>query len=319
MTLPMITIGIATYDAEKTLKKAVHSALNQRWRPLEIIVVDDCSKDRTQKILIDLAYKHKEIKYFINDKNFGIAFVRNKIINNSRGEFLAFFDDDDESLQNRLIMQYQRIVNYEKNFSPNSPVICHTSRKVFYPNGVIQIHPTIGTNINNYSPSGSAVAERILLGKPLKDGYGSCPTCSQMARLSTYKEAGGFDNSFRRSEDTELCIKLALLGAHFVGIEAPLVNQIMTNSPDKSIDIEFKYTSLLIKKYENFIKKKGDFKFCLKWLKIKYQFSQGNFFKMTINFFYLFIQNPFETFRRLINSFPRLNLNINFSNFHKGR
>ena len=319
MTLPIITIGIATYNAEKTIKKAVHSALNQIWRPIEIIIVDDCSQDKTKEILTDLAYKNKEIKIFFNNKNLGIAFVRNKIISNSRGEFLAFFDDDDESLQNRLIMQYQRIVNYEKKFSPNSPVICHSNRKVFYPNGVIQIHPTIGINENNYSPSGIAVAERILLGKPLKDGYGSCPTCSQMARLSSYRKAGGFDNSFRRSEDTEMCIKWALLGAHFVGIKAPLVNQFMTNSPDKSIDIEFKYSNLLIKKYENFINKKGDFKFCLQWLKIKYQFSKGKFTKMTINLIYLFIQNPFETLRRLIISFPRLKLNINFSTFHKGK
>ena len=212
-------------------------------------------------------------------------------------------------------MQYQRIVNYEKKFSPNS-VICHSNRKVFYPNGVIQIHPTIGINENNYSPSGIAVAEE--LGKPLKDGYGSCQL---VVKWHVYPHIEKQVVLIIHLGDLRIlrCVLNGTIRCSFCWNQGALVNQFMTNSPDKSIDIEFKYSNLLIKKYENFIKKQGDFKFCLKWLKIKYQFSQGKFTKMTINLIYLFTQNPFETLRRLIISFPRLKLNINFSTFHKGK
>ena len=53
----------------------------------------------------------------------------------------------------------------------------------------------------------------------MKDGYGACPTCCQMARTSTYQTVNGFDSKFRRSEDTEFCIRLAMNGGHFVGIK----------------------------------------------------------------------------------------------------
>ena len=92
-------------------------------------------------------------------------------------------------------------------------------------------------------PFGLSVAKRILLGKHLKDGYGACPTCSQMARLSTYKIVSGFDSKFRRGEDTDLIIRLAINGTHFIGIQEALVEQTMTISPDKSVDIDFKYIS----------------------------------------------------------------------------
>ena len=48
-----------------------------------------------------------------------------------------------------------------------------------------------------------------------------------------HKILGGFDTKFRRSEDTDFCIKHSLLGSHFVGIRTPLVKQIMTLSEDK--------------------------------------------------------------------------------------
>ena len=47
MNLPLITIGIATYNAQNTLEKAIQSALAQSWKKKEIIVVDDCSSDIT--------------------------------------------------------------------------------------------------------------------------------------------------------------------------------------------------------------------------------------------------------------------------------
>ena len=174
---------------------------------------------------------------------------------------MAFFDDDDESVRNRLELQYKRIIDYENNFSESSLIICHSSRKVNYPNGSIRNELTLGTRVNNQCPTGIKVAKRILLGEPLKDGYGACPTCSQMARLSTYQSIGGFDPNFRRSEDTDLNIRLALNGAHFVGIRQPLVLQNMTKTSDKNLDMEFKYAAQLLMKHRNFINKYSSYNF----------------------------------------------------------
>ena len=317
MSSSLITIGIATFNASNTIENTIRSALSQTWRPIEIVIVDDCSKDDTFEKLIKISSIHKEIRLFKNKKNYGIGFVRSLIIKKTRGEFLAFFDDDDESLKDRLELQYLRIVDYERSFKESSLIICHSSRKVIYPNGKINIEKTLGSNINCQSPFGLSVARRILLGKNLKDGYGACPTCSQMARISTYKAVGGFDNKFRRSEDTDLCIRLAIKGAHFVGINQPLVLQRMTKTFEKNLDIEFKYANLLLVKHRQFIKENGNYEFCLNWLKLKYKFYKREFQKVIINFLKLFIKYPKETLIRLFQSIRTIKINIDYSLFHK--
>tara|TARA_B100000242_G_C43052122_1_gene491657 strand:- start:2798 stop:3751 length:954 start_codon:yes stop_codon:yes gene_type:complete len=317
MNSSLITIGIATFNASGTIESSIKAALSQTWRPIEIVIVDDCSKDDTFEKLIKMSKMHKEIRIFKNKKNYGIGFVRNLIIKETRGEFLAFFDDDDESIKERLEMQHERIIEYEKHICKPSLIICHSSRKVIYPSGKMRIEKTLGSNINFPNPSGSSVAKRILLGKPLKDGYGACPTCCQMARISTYQTVNGFDSKFRRSEDTEFCIRLALNGAHFVGIKKPLVLQRMTKTFDKNLDIEFKYANMILKKHKIFINKNGNYEFCLEWQKTKYIFYKREFYKFLKLFFILIIKYPKETLIRFFQSLRTININLDYSLFHK--
>ena len=138
-----------------------------------------------------------------------------------------------------------------------------------------------------------------------------------MARISTYKAVGGFDNKFRRSEDTDLCIRLAIKGAHFVGINQPLVLQRMTKTFEKNLDIEFKYANLLLVKHREFIKENGNYEFCLNWLKLKYKFYKREFQKVIINFLKLMIKYPKETLIRLFQSIRTIKINIDYLLFHK--
>ena len=317
MYSPLITIGIATYNSVDSVHRCIKSALDQTLHPIEIVVVDDFSLDGTYEELTKLALNHKEIRIFRNDRNYGVGHVRNKIIKEAKGVFLAFFDDDDESLINRLELQYKRIIDYEKKCSQLSLIICHSSRRVNYPNGSSRNELTLGTRVNTKCPNGIMVAKKILLGEFLKDGYGACPTCSQMARLSTYQSIGGFDPNFRRSEDTDLNIRLALKGAHFVGIKEPLVSQNMTKTSDKNLDIEFRYTNQLLKKHKNFIDEYSSYSFCLSWLKIKYLFHKRNFFAFILSSIRLIIQYPRKSLNRFFLSLRSIKLNIDFALFHR--
>tara|TARA_Y100000589_G_scaffold331238_1_gene383951 strand:+ start:7758 stop:8729 length:972 start_codon:yes stop_codon:yes gene_type:complete len=319
MSSPLITIGIATFNASSTIRNAIISALRQTWTNKEIIIIDDCSEDDTFKIINSFKKKYKEIKVFRNIKNQGIGAVRNLIIEKSRGEFLAFFDDDDESVIDRLKIQYERIIKYKKTFNPSSPIICHSNREIKYSNGEKRLYKTMGLNTNRKCPNGENVAKRILLGKPLKDGYGSCPTCCQMAKLSTFKKVQGFDKSFRRAEDTDLCIRLALIGTHFVGVDKALVKQNMTLTTDKSLDIDFKYSKLLIKKYKKFINANGSYLFCMEWLKIKHNFYKRSYFQMLTRLIRLFFLNPFDSIERFAQSLSNLKLNTDYLLFHEKR
>jgi len=312
----LITIGLTTYNAANSVGKAIQSALSQTLGPIEIVVVDDASTDETPKILEQLAEKYKEIRFFTNKENSGVAISRNRILKEAQGEFVVFFDDDDESLPQRIAEQYQRIVSYEKKFANGAPVICHTARRVIYPNNKELIEPTMGVIKDKQAPFGPAVAERILLGTPLEDGYGSCATCSQMARLSTYRLLDGFDPSLRRGEDTDFNIRLALAGGHFVGIEKPLVVQAMTKTSDKSLRDEYYYWRLILEKHRSIMESKGQFEFSIAWLDMKQSWLERKRLTFVLNLLKLFMKNPLLTLRRLYLALPNIGLNNQFSRFH---
>ena len=199
MTNPLITIGITTYNAEDTIEQCIISAKSQLWKPIDIVIVDDCSDDQTLEVLDRVTKFSSNIRIFRNSKNSGVAISRNRILAEAKGEFIVFFDDDDVSHPERIFEQHKRITDYEKQFNEGAPVICHTARKVIYPHGEIRVEqPWARRKTRTFGPAVAGVFTWSLW-----DGYGSCPTCSQMARLSTYKRLGGFDPSFRRAEDTD--------------------------------------------------------------------------------------------------------------------
>lgn len=86
-----ISVIIPVYNAEKYLGEAVESVLNQTVMPLEIILVDDGSTDQST----DIAKNYFPDVYLITQENKGGAGARNTGIRHSKGDLLAFLDDDD--------------------------------------------------------------------------------------------------------------------------------------------------------------------------------------------------------------------------------
>ena len=316
MKFPLISIGITTYNAICTVQQAIESALAQTWQNLEIIIVDDCSTDGTYEYL-KKEYSHlKYVHIFRNVSNSGVAYSRNFIINKANGEFLAFFDDDDRSVPDRLAKQYSRISDFEKLFATPPLTVTHSSRRIIHPSGASILEKTMGTDIAKVPPQGIPVAKRILLGHFLRNGYGSCATCSQMARVSTYRKLDGFDLTFLRSEDTDLCVRLALKGAHFLGISQPLVEQTLTSSSEKNIDTEYYYFRKLLIKHQEFIRKHGDLEFCLSWLKLKYSILKRDLLLSFTEALQLFLFFPCLSAQRLISALRSTKSNLMYASFY---
>ena len=92
-----ISVIIPTYNSEKFIERAVESVLNQTFQDFEIIIVDDFSKDNTVKIIQELQKKDSRIKLLVLEKNSGgPALPKNKGFEISKGEFIAYLDDDDK-------------------------------------------------------------------------------------------------------------------------------------------------------------------------------------------------------------------------------
>lgn len=89
-----ISVIVPVYNSEKTLKKCLNSILNQTLKELEIILINDGSKDQSHKICKKYAEKDKRIVY-INKKNEGCSIARNTAINIIKGKYITFVDSDD--------------------------------------------------------------------------------------------------------------------------------------------------------------------------------------------------------------------------------
>ncbi len=278
--------------------------------------MDDASTDGTSDILKNILNQHNSIRLISNDVNQGVAASRNTLINEAKGEFIAFYDDDDVSDPERIEKQYERIINYKKKYKINEPAICHTARLQQYENKPLLYVPTMGTIDKSIAPHGPDVAKRILYGKPLKNAYGACATCSQMGKTSDYRALGGFDESLRRSEDTDYNIRFALSGGHFVGISEPLVTQKMTYTDDKKLDIERQLMLQLLAKYQSFIDQYDSYDFCRKWLETKYHYLSHENMLFLKSLVRLSVTHPWQTSKRLLWSLPSLVQNRYFRSFH---
>ena len=90
----LISVIVPIYNSEKYLDNTIKSIINQTYKNLEIILVDDGSTDKSYEICKKYQKKDNRIKLF-HQKNKGVSFARNIGIENSNGEFLTFLDSDD--------------------------------------------------------------------------------------------------------------------------------------------------------------------------------------------------------------------------------
>lgn len=111
---PLISIITPAYNAEKFIHETIESVLAQTYTNWEMIIVDDCSKDRTAEIVKDYENRDDRIKLFQLETNSGSAVARNTAMEHASGTYIAFLDSDDlwypEKLEKQLrFMQEKNI------------------------------------------------------------------------------------------------------------------------------------------------------------------------------------------------------------------
>lgn len=103
-----ISIIVPVYNTEKYLKKCIESLLNQTKKEIEIIMINDGSKDNSEKII--KSYDDERIKYYKN-KNQGIGKTRNYGISKASGKYLMFIDSDDYIRENCCEKMYNNAID----------------------------------------------------------------------------------------------------------------------------------------------------------------------------------------------------------------
>ncbi len=173
-TPPLVSIIIPAYNAAATLGETLASARAQTWPSLEIIVVDDGSRDQTAEIAAKHAARDPRVT-LIRKKNGGVSAARNDAIARSRGAFIAPLDSDDIWHPEKLVRQMRRMAA----LGPQCGFVYCLSRNIDGESRVISRKGVPGFE--------GAAFLRFLLVNPV--GNGSAP----VFRREAVESVGGYD------------------------------------------------------------------------------------------------------------------------------
>ncbi len=91
----LVSVITPVYNAEEVIGKTLESIFAQTYKNIEIVLVDDCSKDNSQQVIREYQKNHPEICYFRQPTNQGAGAARNKALELAKGQYVAFLDADD--------------------------------------------------------------------------------------------------------------------------------------------------------------------------------------------------------------------------------
>lgn len=113
----LVSVIITTYLRTDTLKRAIQSVLTQTYHNIEVIVVDDNEKEEIRQEVMKIVslISDSRVKLVLNATNMGGALARNEGIKASKGRYIAFLDDDDEYLPQKIEKQLNRFEMCENN------------------------------------------------------------------------------------------------------------------------------------------------------------------------------------------------------------
>lgn len=105
----LVSIIMAAYNAEKTIELAIESVLNQTYSNFELLVINDCSKDGTAKLVEAFSAKDNRVRLISNEKNSGVSYTRKHGLEEANGSWIAILDSDDawtpEKLEKQIELQ----------------------------------------------------------------------------------------------------------------------------------------------------------------------------------------------------------------------
>ncbi len=208
---PFFTVVIPTYNRPEMLKRAIGSVIEQTFGEIEIIVVDDHSTEDTA--LVVSSFCDSRIRYMMNHRTKGACGARNVGVFSANGKWVAFLDDDDIWLPDKLSKQYEAI----RSAKATVGLVC-SDYAIF--KGEDQ-KPLIIKN----RPSGW-VADKILYG-----GIIGCLS-STCIRSDILRKIEGFDESFPSNQDQDLWLRVAEF-SEFTHVPATLVSMYQEYRKDR--------------------------------------------------------------------------------------
>ncbi|MEO8617172.1 MAG: glycosyltransferase family A protein [Luteolibacter sp.] len=209
MMAPLVSVIIPTFNRAGTVRRSIDSALEQSYRPIEVIVVDDGSTDGTRAVLSSYGDRIRPIY----QANCGPSAARNTGAFGAHGEFIAFLDSDDTWQPTKIARQVRLMLEGGEGVPCG---ICNAllidsselERTTFQVSNVMS-----GLHEGFWMNPAPILATRFILFNQVA-----------MIRRDAFEKVGGFKPEMRLLEDYDLAFRLSLLGP-WAFVEDPLVEK----------------------------------------------------------------------------------------------
>lgn len=194
----LISVLMPTYNVEKYVEEAVRSILSQTWANFELIIVDDCSTDKTFDILRSLANEDSRIRIFRNKENLKICQTLNRAWSHAKGNYIARMDGDDISTPDRFQVLMDFLYEHKKCDLVGSGMI------------------TIDENEKELSRPSFLKSNKYIR---YFNRYKSCITHIWIARREVYEKLNGY-REIPYAEDYDFVLRCIRLGYEVANADA---------------------------------------------------------------------------------------------------
>ncbi len=181
---------ILTYNRAHMVTEAIDSVLTQSFKDFELIIVDNCSSDNTESVV--KSYNDKRIRYFKHQNNGLIGVNRNYGIKKSRGEYIAFLDDDDLWLPEKLEKQVE-LLDSNKELG-----LVYSDTYLIDSNGNLRRH----AYFYRIKPFGGNAFNKLLRGNFI-------PMLTVVIRREMLDKVGEFNSGYKICLDYDLWLRIA--------------------------------------------------------------------------------------------------------------
>lgn len=240
----LVSVIIPTYKRSDKIERAIKSVINQTYKNIEIIVVDDnANYPEERRKTIEIVSKYKDVKFITNKENLGGALNRNVGIENSNGKYIAFLDDDDEFLEQKIEKQMKLMKEKESKNINVGMIYCY--KNIIKTNGSLWFVGQVNKE-----------------GKCLFEHMKECveTTSTWLCKKEVLERVGLFEN-VKAHQDNILLMKILAYGYEIYRVPEALVNFYLHNGNGitKRNKNYIEYTKTLIefkRKYYNLLSKK---------------------------------------------------------------
>ncbi len=200
---PIVSVVIPAYNNENTIEATLRSVMEQRYKNLEIVVIDDNSTDNTLHILETLQKQDERIKIFHNDTNLGMTGNWNRCLKEAEGEFIKLVCADDLLDKAEIAKETEAMIS-----NPSVNLVESDTR-------LIDIYGKKTGAFKRYPKAGVVDGKKIAKTSLIWNNFFGAPV-NNLIRKSILTETGYFDEKFTYILDFDMWIKIACTGDVYI-------------------------------------------------------------------------------------------------------